>query len=153
MNKDEMINNIATSIGLACTSIELDLKDRQEIAKTLYALGCRKVSEDEIVIKKRQYEQLKKYNRDRKRLRLRWQQAKQEVKDTKKKTKQEAAKEILRVVRIIYSKDRGYTDWVNSTYFGYEYKRLCKKFGYELEDMAIIKDCAKKYGIKIGGLI
>ena len=34
MNKDEMINNIATSIGLACTSIELDLKDRQEIAKT-----------------------------------------------------------------------------------------------------------------------
>ena len=55
MNKDEMINNIATSIGLACTSIELDLKDRQEIAKTLYILGYRKVAEDEIVIKKQAY--------------------------------------------------------------------------------------------------
>ena len=44
-------------------------------------MGCRKVSEDEIVIKKRQYEQLKKYNRDRKRLRLRWQQAKQETRE------------------------------------------------------------------------
>ena len=58
MNKDEMINNIATGIGLACTSIELDLKDRQEIAKTLYILGCRKVADGEIVLDKEEWETL-----------------------------------------------------------------------------------------------
>ena len=43
--------------------------------------GHVKIADDEIVIKKRQYEQLKKYNRDRKRLRLKWQQAKQEKRE------------------------------------------------------------------------
>lgn len=53
MNKDEMktIEEMAMSIEFACTNNELDLKDRQEIAKTLYILGYRKVGEDEIVIK------------------------------------------------------------------------------------------------------
>lgn len=47
-------------------------------ATELYKKGGRIVADDEIVIKKRQYEQLKKYNRDRKRLRLKWQIAEQE---------------------------------------------------------------------------
>lgn len=50
-------------------------------AETLYNANCRIIADDEIVIKKREYEQLKKYNRDRKRLRLRWQQAKQETRE------------------------------------------------------------------------
>ena len=48
-------------------------------AEVLFNESYRKVGEDEVVITKREYEQLKKYNRDRKRLRLKWQQAKQET--------------------------------------------------------------------------
>jgi hypothetical protein len=59
MNKDEMIKDMAMSIELACTNNELDLKDRQEIAKTLYTLSYRKVGDDEIVLKKSEYENLR----------------------------------------------------------------------------------------------
>lgn len=62
--------------------------DYNETAKNMVEKGYRKVADDEIVIKKQQYEQLKKYNRDRKRLRLKWQQAKQET-----------AREILQVLK------------------------------------------------------
>lgn len=48
-------------------------------AEVLFNESYRKVGDDEVVITKREYEQLKKYNRDRKRLRLKWQQAKQET--------------------------------------------------------------------------
>ena len=68
-----------------CGDNELDFAYCPDVAdnfeKELANLGYLKIGEDEIVIKKRQYEQLKKYNRDRKRLRLKWQQTKQEKRD------------------------------------------------------------------------
>lgn len=58
-----------------------DCEKIKGVVDKLYDAGYRKVADDEIIVKKRQYEQLKKYNRDRKRLRLRWQQAKQETRE------------------------------------------------------------------------
>lgn len=102
MNKDEMIKNDRRKImdllyklkrGELCTpncygccgDNELDFAYCPDVTdnfeKELANLGYRQIADDEIVIKKRQYEQLKKYNRDRKRLRLKWQQAKQDLDD------------------------------------------------------------------------
>ena len=90
--------------------------DTSLIAKDIYNAGYRKVADDEIVIKKRKYEQLKKYNRDRKRLRLKWQQAKQDLDDiysngfvllvehheivdkVARETRQETAREIINML-------------------------------------------------------
>lgn len=142
MNKDEMIKNDRKEIMDLLDKLEQgelcapncygcfgdgklsftycpDVTDNFE--KELANLGYRKIEDDEIVIKKRQYEQLKKYNRDRKRLRLNWQIAEQEK------------RQILQDVKTIYAKDCGYNFWLADTYFGNEYKRLCKKYGIELE--------------------
>lgn len=102
MNEDEMIIDIANVLDRCCNEFDDNgahirnlcggcefwnddnscccSYNRKE-ATALYNAGYRKVADDEIVVKKREYEQLKKHNRDRKRLRLRWQQAKQETKD------------------------------------------------------------------------
>jgi hypothetical protein len=50
-NKDKNIEDMTMFIELACTSRELGLEDRQEIAKTLYALGYRKIADGEVVVK------------------------------------------------------------------------------------------------------
>ena len=50
-NKDKNIEDMTMFIELACTSRELDWEDRREIAKTLYALGYRKIADGEVVIK------------------------------------------------------------------------------------------------------
>lgn len=136
MNKDEMINYgaqiIAQSLDkpdvikfndIGLRKISQIIEDMNKgVMEALYNADYRKIEDDEIVIKKRQYEQLKKYNRDRKRLRLKWQIAEQEK------------RQILRDVKTIYAKDCGYNFWLTDTYFGNEYKRLCKKYGIELED-------------------
>lgn len=102
MNEDEMIIDIANVLDRCCNEFDDNgahirnlcggcefwnddnscccSYNRKE-ATALYNAGYRKVADDEIVVKKREYEQLKKYNRDRKRLRLRWQQAKQETRE------------------------------------------------------------------------
>lgn len=88
----------------------------------LYNAGCRIIADDEIVIKKKQYEQLKKYNRDRKRLRLKWQQAKQET-----------AREILALIgKPNYKGD----DWYEGAFYKQEQIReqIADIYGIELED-------------------
>ena len=72
-----------------------DCKKIKAVVDKLYNAGYRKVADDEIVIKKRQYEQLKKYNRDRKRLRLKWQQAKQALEQERKSCRLIADDEIV----------------------------------------------------------
>lgn len=87
MNKDEMIEEMAKILCdkdkrcEECISRLLLPCGYKSYCTILYNAGYRKVADDEIVVKKREYEQLKKYNRDRKRLRLRWQQAKQETRE------------------------------------------------------------------------
>ena len=87
MNKDEMkmIEEMATHMVDYCDRFQMCPYDADSNvtcdickARSLYNANCRIIADDEIVIKKRQYEQLKKYNRDRKRLRLKWQIAEQE---------------------------------------------------------------------------
>ena len=92
MNKDEMIEEMASIICKETSNEGLcekcDFKKHEQFgytyqchkfdnAEALYNANCRIIADDEIVIKKSEYEQLKKHNRDRKRLRLRWQQANQ----------------------------------------------------------------------------
>ena len=85
MNKDEMIEEMATHMVDYCDRFQMCPYDADSNvtcdickARSLYNANCRIIADDEMVVKKRQYEQLKKYNRDRKRLRLKWQIAEQE---------------------------------------------------------------------------
>ena len=153
MNKDEMkmIKEMAEMLIDAQDKCELNPCNECEhqgcregcwhylSATELYKKGGRIVADDEIVIKKRQYEQLKKYNRDRKRLRLKWQQAKQEVKDTKKKTKQETAREILQELKEMFGTSREF-NWIGAGMGGIGDKisdrieQFAKEKGIELED-------------------
>lgn len=99
MNENEMIKDLTNILKNQCDNVPYDYcvgcGCNECNAKTVINAGYRKVGEDEIVIKKRQYEQLKKHNRDRKRLRLKWQQAKQELEQAKKETASEVSKNIL----------------------------------------------------------
>lgn len=82
MNSYEISKDMCPDYGPMCNKCNANGHCLIEyLAKSLIRKSYRKVADDEIVIKKRQYEQLKKYNRDRKRLRLRWQQAKQDLDD------------------------------------------------------------------------
>ena len=94
MNKDE-IRDMAIIISGSTELDTMSYYSARYKAKALIDAGYRKIEDDEIVIKKRQYEQLKKHNRDRKRLRLKWQQAKQELEQAKKETASEVSKNIL----------------------------------------------------------
>lgn len=119
------------------------------VMESLYNEGYRKIEDDEIVIKKRQYEQLKKYNRDRKRLRLKWQQAKQDLDDiysngfvllvehreivdqVARETRQETAREILQELT---SKGTIHAEYDWNEYFEIdvdELKKLAKSRGIE----------------------
>lgn len=55
----ETVRDMAMYIEFACTNKEIDLNDRQEIAKTLCVLGYRKIGEDEIVISNSEYKALR----------------------------------------------------------------------------------------------
>lgn len=122
----------------------------KEVVDKSYNAGYRKVGEDEIVVKKRQYEQLKKYNRDRKRLRLKWQQAKQDLDDiysngfvllvehheivdqVARETRQKTAREILALIgKPNYKGD----DWYEGAFFKQEQIReqIADIYGIELE--------------------
>lgn len=126
MNKDEMLKDVENAVGVA--GFFKPQYQSKELTDYLWGKNYRKVAEDEIIITKSEYEQLKKYNRDRKRLRLRWQQTKQEVKDTEKKTKQETARKILQDM----CKIAGGTQW-NLVGLS-EIKAYAKrKYGIELE--------------------
>lgn len=151
MNKDEeMIEEMAIIIS---GSTELDTMNYYRArykAKDLYNANYRKVADDEIVIKKKQYEQLKKYNRDRKRLRLKWQQAKQDLDDiysngfvllvehheivdqVARETRQETAREILALIgKPNYKGD----DWYEGAFYKQEQIReqIAENYGIELE--------------------
>lgn len=99
MNEDEMIKEVANLIyscqfAVDCTGGHCD----ECLATALINLGYRKIGDDEIIIKRRQYEQLKKHNRDRKRLRLRWQQAKQELEQAKQESVRDFAKIVISAI-------------------------------------------------------
>lgn len=148
MNKDEMIENIADYIQIASDLYRIECI---KVAKYLVEnKNCRIIADDEIVVKKQQYEQLKKYNRDRKRLRLKWQQAKQDLDDiysngfvllvehheivdqVARETRQETAREILALIgKPNYKGD----DWYEGAFFKQEQIReqIADIYGIELE--------------------
>ena len=151
MNKDEMKNDLTNILKNRCDNISFgDCMGRVSCdsckAEAIYNAKYRKVGDDEIVVKKRQYEQLKKYNRDRKRLRLKWQQAKQDLDDiysngfvllvehheivdqVARETRQETAREIL---QMIYDKGK---DTAMICLPTIAIKQLAKAYGIELED-------------------
>ena len=64
MSKEQQIREIASDMDYASIEHDLYPSDAKEIAKTLYLLGYRKVCDDEIVIKKSESEELKKYKTD-----------------------------------------------------------------------------------------
>ena len=112
MNKDEkkMIEELAKILKNHCDNISFDDCMGSECeecrARTVINADYRKVADDEIV------ESMKTYERAR----------------------QETARAILQELKEIHTVDCGYTDWIDDTYFGDEYKRLCNKYDIELED-------------------
>lgn len=56
--KAHKIKELASDMDYACTKHDLWPEDAKEIAKVLDALGYKKIKEDEIVIKKSEYENL-----------------------------------------------------------------------------------------------
>lgn len=89
----------------------LEQKRLKEIVDRI-PCGYKPIGNEEVVISKHLYEQLKKHNADRKRLRLRWQQAKQET------------REILQEV---------VNAWNTGTLNQRELAYICTKCGIELE--------------------
>ena len=92
-----------------------------------------KVADDEIIIKKQQYEQLKKYNRDRKRLRLKWQQAKQET------------REILQAINKYLVGTRGI--YTIKTFRNCQFEDLMLVRADDLE--TLVKKLAKEHGVEL----
>lgn len=110
----------------------LEQKRLKEIVDRI-PCGYKLIGNEEVVISKHLYEQLKKHNADRKRLRLRWHQAKQEL----EQAKQETAREILQ--EILYTKSC--EEW-------FENEQLVD-FGKKIVDK--IENLANKYGIELEG--
>ena len=137
MNKDEMIeeNEMIKRLQSALPDTETMRFnfDKIDLATYLYDAGCRIVGEDEIVVKKRQYEQLKKYNRDRKRLRLKWQQAKQET------------KEILQTINKYLVGTRGI--YTIKTFRNSRFEDLMLVRADDLE--MLVKKLAKEHGVEL----
>ena len=81
MDENEMVKDLTNILRKHCNNTPDEycaIGDCHECnAKSVINAGYSKVADDEIIITKKEYEQLKKHNRDRKRLRLKWQQAKQ----------------------------------------------------------------------------
>ena len=148
MNKDEMIEEMASIICKETSNEGLcekcDFKKHEQFgytyqcrkfddAEALYNANCRIIADDEIVIKKRQYEQLKKYNRDRKRLRLKWQQANQET------------KEILQTINKYLVGTRGI--YTIKTFRNCRFEDLMLVRADDLE--TLVKKLAKEHGVEL----
>lgn len=138
MNKDEMKMDIKEILkkpyGKTITLAEHYISDRQ--ARILYNAGYRKIGDDEIVVTKRQYEQLKKHNTDRKRLRNKWQTAKREAEHWKNRCVEIGDVASRETARMIFQKMK---DGIENSEFGYllinrnNIIELAKNLGIELE--------------------
>lgn len=147
MNKDEkkMIEEMADTMDKLCCERFALSEGRcyaemttcgQCQAKDLYNANYRKVADDEIVVTKRQYEQLKKHNTDRKRLRNKWQTAEREAEYWKNRCVEIGDVASRETAREIFQKMK---DGIENSEFGYllinrnNIIELAKNLGIELE--------------------
>ena len=128
----------------------LEQKRLKEIVDRI-PCGYVKIADDEIVIKKQQYEQLKKYNRDRKRLRLKWQQARQALEQERKSCRLIADDEIVESMKTY---ERARQETAREILKGLN--NLCNDCNgcYWAEDVGImlydwLPEMANKYGIEL----
>lgn len=162
MNEDEMIEEMTKEVGHAIASAIKDASPRfgwtisyQDVATELYNAGCRIIADDEIVIKKSEYKELKKYRTDwlnsekmhlqaeledtefelgcSNRLFQKVCEEKKELEKQLEQVKQETAREILALIgKPNYKGD----DWYEGAFFKQEQIReqIADIYGIELED-------------------
>lgn len=122
MNKIEemariMCSNSKAWTCRACNWGAIPDCDAYKKAMKLAEHGCIKLSEDDIVITKKEYDELYE-DIDNLIYKL-------------KEARKETATEILQKIKEIKTQDCGYTDWLDDTYFGDEYQKLLNKYGVE----------------------
>lgn len=138
MNKDEMLEDIKSAIGVA--SFYKAPYQAQEMTDYLWRSGYRKVGEDEIIIKKSEYEELKTHIEDL--------QTKLgavmlcikntheiDISDLLEKQKRATAREIfykLKETLIINNEEN--TEWFDYDFTLETINELANKYGIELEE-------------------
>lgn len=151
MNKEEMIKEMARVLSTVkpCDALAVSecIKRKCEYphfdgvtciaehkAEALYNAGYRKIADDEIVVKKSEYEALKKATPIIK-VDIREQFLKEceyEMRELEKKAKHETAREILQEIKQKYGRSCSeyYPEYIELT--GWELNKIANKYGIEL---------------------
>lgn len=123
MDKEKQIEEMMKDIGRGCAALVYggcdDKTCRMCLAKHFLKQGYCKITENEVVISKEEYEEIWRNG---------WNEGYSEILvDTIKKT----AEKILLKIKEVKTQDCGYTDWLDDTYFGDEFMKLAKEFGVD----------------------